>query len=253
MLSTYSIGNEITERDGSNDGAAWSARLAGKVRSLDDTRFVVSALCGLNVIDEDPGSEGGGGNFEINLNSSQELWGEKTADFCKPLDIVGYNYLKDIYESTHAQFPDRVMLGTETHAFNTFDYWAMVEKHPYVIGDCIWAAVDYLGEVGAGKLFWEKDPSPRTFMAPYPWRSSWQSDIDLTGEERPQSVYRQIMWGDVGLSGIYTTHPRHYGESFTGYGWHWQDVRDSWTFDDEYLGNRCRQRCTGPVTRRNFC
>src|SRR5699024_7970564 len=96
---TYSIGNEITERDGSNDGAAWSARLAGKVRSLDDTRFVVSALCGLNVIDEDPGSEGGGGNFEINLNSSQEFWGEKTADFCKPLDIVGYNYLKDIYES----------------------------------------------------------------------------------------------------------------------------------------------------------
>ena len=249
---TYSIGNEITERDGSNDGAAWSARLAGKVRSLDDTRFVVSALCGLNVIDEDPGSEGGGGNFEINLNSSQELWGEKTADFCKPLDIVGYNYLKDIYESTHAQFPDRVMLGTETHAFNTFDYWAMVEKHPYVIGDCIWAAVDYLGEVGAAKLFWEKDPSPRTFMAPYPWRSSWQSDIDLTGEERPQSVYRQIMWGDVGLSGIYTTHPRHYGESFTGYGWHWQDVRDSWTFDDEYLGKPVQTEVYGAGDEAEF-
>lgn len=41
---TYSIGNEITERDGSNQGAEWSAKLAAKVRQLDATRFVTSAV-----------------------------------------------------------------------------------------------------------------------------------------------------------------------------------------------------------------
>ena len=38
---TYSIGNEITERDGGNDGAEWSRKLAAKVREFDSTRFVI--------------------------------------------------------------------------------------------------------------------------------------------------------------------------------------------------------------------
>ena len=46
---SYSIGNEIGERDGRNDGAAWSARLSEKIRSLDPTRFVLSAICGILV------------------------------------------------------------------------------------------------------------------------------------------------------------------------------------------------------------
>lgn len=249
---TYSIGNEITERDGCNNGASWSRRLAEKVRSLDNTRFVTSALCGIFPFQDDVDAGGGGGNFEVNVNPSQERWGETTAAFCEPLDIVGYNYLKDIYESTHRQFPDRVMLGTETYAFNTWDYWEKVETLPYVIGDCIWAAVDYLGEVGVGKVYWEKDQETFDFMAPYPWRTSWQSDIDLTGEQRPQSVYRQIMWGASDRSGIYTTHPRHYGETFSGSGWHWQDVKDSWTFGDEYLGKPVQTEVYGAGDEAEF-
>lgn len=83
-----------------------------------------------------------------------------------------------------------------------------------MIGDCIWAAVDYMGEVGVGKVYWENAHEDFNFMAPYPWRTSWQSDIDLTGEQRPQSVYREIMWGNTKKSGVYTTHPKHFGENF---------------------------------------
>lgn len=249
---TYSIGNEITERDGSNNGAEWSRRLSEKVRSLDPTRFVISALCGVFPFNDDVDAQGGGGNFEVNLNADQKDWGAATAGFCQPLDIVGYNYLKDIYESTHEQFPDRVMLGTETHAFNTYDYWKKVEELPYVIGDCIWAAVDYMGEVGVGKVYWENDREPFAFTAPYPWRTSWQSDIDLTGEQRPQSVYREIMWGASGKSGIFTTHPRHYGEKFSGSGWHWQDVKDSWSFETEYLGKPVQTEVYGAGDEAEF-
>lgn len=229
---TYSIGNEITERDGSNQGAKWSRKLAEKVREFDDTRFVISALCG--VFPEKDDEEGS--NFELNLLQDNSVWNEVTKEFCEPLDIVGYNYLKDLYEGSHEMFPQRVMLGTETHSFTTYDFWQKVEKLPYVIGDCIWAAVDYMGEVGVGKVYWEKEQDEFSFMTPYPWRTSWQSDIDLTGEQRPQSVYREIMWGNREKSGIFTTHPKHFGEKFRGTDWHWYDVNDCWYFEECWLG-----------------
>ena len=232
---TYSIGNEITERDGKNSGAQWSRKLAEKVREFDSTRFVISAVCGV-FPEKDDEESASGGNFDLNLLQNNSAWNEATREYCEPLDIVGYNYLKDIYEESHAMFPDRVILGTETHAFTTYDFWQKVEKLPYVIGDCIWAAVDYLGEVGVGKVYWENDHEPFSFMTEYPWRTSWQSDIDLTGEQRPQSIYREIMWGNTAKSGIFTTHPKHFGENFHGTDWHWYDVNDCWCFENEWLG-----------------
>ena len=73
-------------------------------------------------------------------------------------------------------------------------------------------------------------------MTEYPWRTSWQSDIDLTGEQRPQSIYREIMWGNTAKSGIFTTHPKHFRENFHGTDWHWYDVNDCWCFENEWLG-----------------
>lgn len=233
---TYSIGNEITERDGSNDGAAWSEKLAAKVREFDNTRLVTSAICGVAAELDTEDEESTGTNFDLNLMLDNSVWNKATKEYCKPLDLVGYNYLKDIYEESHEMFPERVMLGTETHAFTTYEYWKKVEDHSYVIGDCIWAAVDYLGEVGVGKVYWENAHEPFSFMTKYPWRTSWQSDIDLTGEQRPQSIYREIMWGNTKKSGIYTTHPSHYGENFMGTDWHWYDVNDCWSFGDEWIG-----------------
>ena len=49
-------------------------------------------------------------------------------------------------------------------------------------------------------------------------------------------VYREIMWGNTKKSGIYTTHPKHFGENFRGTDWHWYDVNDCWCFADEWLG-----------------
>ena len=49
-------------------------------------------------------------------------------------------------------------------------------------------------------------------------------------------VDREIMWGKTKKSGIYTTHPKHFGENFRGTDWHWYDVNDCWCFADEWLG-----------------
>lgn len=228
---SYSIGNEIAERNGKNKGAFWSRQLADKIRSFDSTRFIMSGLCGVFDEDEEPGS-----NFDANTNSDDSKWAELTEAYCEPLDVVGYNYLPARYEADHKLFPERVIVSSESHAFTTYDYWQAVKKHAYVIGDFIWAAVDYLGEVGVGKVYWDKDQEQKTFMAEFPWRTSWQSDLMLTGERRPQSYYRELMWEESNNTYLFTTHPKHYGDNFFGFGWHWYDVDQTWSFPEEFVG-----------------
>lgn len=231
---TYSIGNEISERDGRSDGAAWAKRLADAVRELDSTRFVTSALQNLwraTEIDEEA-------NLNANLNPTadpNDSWGRKTAGYLSALDIAGYNYLYDRYAADRVRFPDRVICGTETHSFNTYDYWKATVENKHVIGDFIWVAFDNLGEAGVGRTVWGSSERP-SFFGEYPWRTCYQGDHDICGFRLPQSFYRKIMWKDSGEPALFTTHPSHYGEEFGGTGWHWYDVLDCWTFDEEYLG-----------------
>ena len=72
-------------------------------------------------------------------------------------------------------------------------------------------------------------------MAEFPWQNCYQGDLDLCGYRRPQSYFREAVWLG-GVSPIFTTHPEHYGEGFTGTEWHWYDVLDTWAFPDAYLG-----------------
>jgi beta-galactosidase len=69
--------------------------------------------------------------------------------------VGGYNYQGKEYEKDHARFPQRVMAGTESTTLEAFDYWGLVEKLPYVIGDFVWTGFDYLGESGLGRAFVE--------------------------------------------------------------------------------------------------
>lgn len=244
----YSIGNEIGERDGTNDGALWAGKLNHKFKSLDPTRLTLSAICNIFEPGKEPRT-----NFDANLQKEKtDIWGEKTKDYAASVDIVGYNYLLDRYEKDHGTFPERVIAGTESHAFNTYEYWEKVKKDSWVIGDFIWAAVDYLGEAGVGKVYWKKQNEPFSFMGAYPWRTSWQSDIMLTGKRRPQSYYRELMWGHTKNTWLFTTHPRHYGDEFYGTGWHWPDVNADWSFEEAFIGRMVRIYAYGPGGEAEF-
>ena len=244
---TYSIGNEIQERDGSSEGYAWAHRIADKIRSLDSTRFVISAING--IFDPDAykkAVEEAGGPDKVNFQNleqrqrERDVWGEKTAGFASALDIVGYNYLYQRYAEDRKKFPGRVIIGTETHPFNTYDYWKATLENPHVIGDFIWTAYDNLGEAGVGRVVWQNSGEDHGFMGGYPWRTCFQGDMDLCGYRTAQSIYREIMWeafeGGSSKMGLYTTHPCHQGETFWGTGWHWRDVEDSWTYGEEWIG-----------------
>ncbi len=213
---SYSIGNEIPESDGLTDGDVWSARLTAEVKKYDMTRPVTSAVF---------------------PNMNQNVWGKRTEGYWAPLDICGYNYLYFRYAEDHKAYPNRVIWGSETQVLNFYKSWKATLENNHVLGDFTWTAYDNLGEAGMGKYLWERDGKVEGIgIAEYPWRACYQGDFDLCGYRRPQSYFREAVWIGGTEPRIFTTHPEHYGEGFTGTGWHWHDVQDSWTFNDSYIG-----------------
>ncbi len=237
---SYSIGNEIEERDSRSDGAVWSEILSNEIRRHDNTRLVTSGVCGFWLTPDKDAPKGyddsNKGMFDT-FENEIDYWAEKTKDYAAPLDIVGYNYLYERYEYDHEKFPERVIWGSETHALNIYHSWEKVKKHNYVIGDFTWTAYDNLGEAGTGRSLWARDGEIKGIsLADYPWRTCYQGDFDLCGYRRPQSYFRERVWKENCPPKAFTTHPMHYGEGFTGTEWHWYDVCDTWTYPDEYIG-----------------
>jgi beta-galactosidase len=227
----WSIGNEILESLGAPEGAAWCQRQADTVRRLDPTRFVTSAVpVHFGEIMER-------GDLSVLFNPSpppedpqKDMWGMATRDFNKPLDVVGYNYLPHRYQVDGIRFPDRVIAGTETFPHMAYYYWNETERLPHVIGDFVWTAFDYLGEAGIGSVNFEGQVG---FGASYPYHLANCGDLDICGYKRPQSYYRDLLWGVRTVPFIGVLDPQHYGKPIAFNPWGWEPVIDSWTFPGE--------------------
>ena len=214
----WSTGNEIVERDGRSDGALWSQKLAAKTRSLDSTRLVTNALCDI----------WGTYNDEFDKEKFPDVWAYRTADFAAPLDIVGYNYLLNRYDGDLAAFPNRFIAGTETFPAQALENWRAVESNPRLIGDFVWTAWDYLGESGIGHSKFDVENTGG--LREFPWEPAFCGDIDICGNKRPQSHYRDFVWSGRTTPYICVTHPENYGKDEKLSGWGWQDLEESWTF-----------------------
>jgi beta-galactosidase len=202
----WSIGNEIPER-GNAEGVATAKMLANYIKSLDETRAITSAVNELNE-DKDP--------------------------YFAQLDVAGYNYAaggdhlkNNIYESDHQRIPGRIMVGTESYPLEAFESWMDVVDHPYVIGDFVWTAYDYIGEASIGWLgYFQK----QSF---YPWNLAYCGDIDICGWKRPQSFYRDALWKDGQIS-LFVTPPvpsfdlNPNKESWAK--WNWLDAVSNWNW-----------------------
>ena len=118
----WSIGNEIKNKE-TAEIVDICRELTGFVKTLDTTRPVTA---GVNSIVD------------------------ATDDFLAPLDVCGYNYCLNRYESDAKRHPDRIIYASESYASQAYDYWKGVEDHSWVIGDFIWTAFDYIGEASIG-------------------------------------------------------------------------------------------------------
>ena len=166
----WSIGNEIPDQFRAE---TTQKMLRDAVLAHDPTRAINQAICG----------DGGA--------VSRDWDGLSDVAF-RHLDVGGYNYRPYKYESDHARNPARVIVGTESYPKDLYEYWSLVEKHPYVIGDFVWTAMDYFGESGVGHAV----PStlPQSILMPWPWYNAWCGDLDVCGFKKSQSYYRDVVW-----------------------------------------------------------
>lgn len=166
----WSIGNEVIERK-KLEVVTTARKLAEHVRSLDPTRPVTSALAS---------------------------W-DKDWEIYDPLaavhDIVGYNYLLQKAPADHQRVPSRVIMQTESYPRDAFENWRLVTGNKYIIGDFVWTALDYLGESGIGRYYYEGEtPGEHYQHNQFPWHGAYCGDIDITGWRKPISHYREMLY-----------------------------------------------------------
>lgn len=235
----WSTGNEIPNRGGLSNGYTTATRLAMTVKALDPSRPVSNGICSFWSGLDDELSKGVNNSQNAMDETSLNMWENGTEPFTNGLDIVGYNYMEDLYEKDHELYPERVILGSENFPKEIGFRWPLVEKLPYVIGEFTWTAWDYLGEAGIGKAVYSEpgDPSapkhPWDIMpdktSPYPWRTANDSDYDICGRLRPQGAYRSVVFGSK-QAHLYTYHPSLYGKNEMTSMWGFPDLLKSWNY-----------------------
>lgn len=169
----WSVGNEVIERK-KIEVVTTARHLRDAVRQWDTTRPVTSALAA--------------------WDSDWEIYDPLAAQ----MDITGYNYMIHKAESDHQRVPERVMMQTESFPRDAFGCWKKVHDREYVIGDFVWTAVDYLGESGIGRYWYDGDVAGEHYHRPmFPWHGAYCGDIDLIGNIKPIGHYRNLLWNDT--------------------------------------------------------
>jgi beta-galactosidase len=204
----WSIGNELNERADSL-GYAIRKELVAEAHRLDSTRPVTEGVC-----------------------EFWDHWGREwstAAPLFNDLDVAGYNYLQKQFEADHAEYPDRIIVSTESYAPEAYVFWQGVEKNPYVIGDFVWTGMDHLGETGCGNSKIAEKPGPRVGLQPWPWYTNNCGDIDLCGNKKPQSYYRDVIWDNSKIEMmVHTPIPEGMVETYSY--WGWPDEYPSWNW-----------------------
>lgn len=255
----YSIGNEIPET-GNQFDAQWGKLLADKIRSLDDSRYVTNSVnLMLSIMDhmgeimekaaqsgamegsaQGDTAEAIGENAEINSMMSNmgdmmdrliasDIAGKATEEAFGQVDIAGYNYATCRYERDAELYPNRIIVGSETYPRDLDVNWELVEKHPYLIGDFSWTAWDYLGEAGIGKITYG-NPQGMSFYAAYPYKAAYCGDMNLIGDRRPVSYWREIIWGFRKAPYLAVQPPKYHGVEHGMTNWSMTDAVRSWNW-----------------------
>jgi beta-galactosidase len=203
----WSIGNEIPERV-TPSGLETRKMLVKRVHELDPTRKVTEA---------------------IHLTPK---WEEKTPAAFAALDVAGYNYEWKRYEADHKTYPERVMYASESNPSEILECWNLTEKHPYVIGDFVWTAMDYIGEAACGIATIVSDKNDASNVRLWPWFNANCGDLDLIGDKKPQSYYRDIVWRNSRIEMV-SRKPIPTGKFERISNWGWPDVERSWNWPGE--------------------
>ncbi len=229
----WSTGNEIPQKTGRGGGYYIATDIANKIRSLDSSRPVTHALCSLWDNKEEYELELAENSFEADR---LDCFARATAVTADTADIIGYNYLEYRLEKDLIRFPNRVIINTETFPICAYTTVKQLLANPRIAGDFVWTAWDYFGETALGHV--EYGEKRGVFMLEYPYHIANCGDIDMLGNRKPQSYYREIAWGLRRDPYIAVRHPSVCHIPYHISGWGFYDCEPSWCFEG-YEGVNC--------------
>ena len=209
----YSLGNEVAET-GQKEGIEFFQAMQDLCHKLDPYRKVTTGVniffnylhaLGFGVYtdkkaEEEPNKKVGSEFF----NNLAGLFGatfmktmallpgcdKKTKDCFGVMDVAGYNYGILRYKGDLKKYPSRVILGSETFCSDAYKFYNLAKKNNALIGDFVWAGMDYLGEVGIGS--WEYKDYAKDFLGKVGWVSAGSGRLDLLGNPLGEALYTKV-------------------------------------------------------------
>lgn len=252
----YSIGNEVSE-PAKAEGVEKTKEMVAYLHKEDNTRpvtggfnlmIIANAQKGKGVYKEEGGRDDSADQKMQGMNSTMfnfitNLVGtgmNKTANSKKAdkatspcldeLDIAGYNYASGRYPLEGKAHPNRLIMGSETFPQDIAKNWKMVKEYPYLIGDFMWTAWDYLGEVGLGAWAYTKDGTG--FNKPYPWLLADTGAFDIIGNPNGELFLAQAAWGQTKKPLIGVQPVNHPGIKPARMTWRGTNALPSWSWQN---------------------
>ena len=209
----YAIGNEVSET-AQKKGIDLCEEMVEYCHTLDNTRLVT---CGVNIFfnylsslgfgvysdekaEKEPKKEVGSAFFNsiagifgskfMKMGATLRGSDRKTREAYAVMDMAGYNYGILRYKKDLKKYPDRVILGSETFCSDAYKFWELAKSNKAIIGDFVWSAIDYLGEVGLGA--WEYKNYAPDFSHGVGWLTAGAGRIDITGRSYGEMAYTRV-------------------------------------------------------------
>ena len=256
----YSTGNEVAET-AQEKGIRFTGQMTEYLNKLDETRPVT---CGINIFfnflssigfgvysDEKAEKEakaaeakhGKGKKSAVGSEFYNKLacvMGDKFMKFGATLypcdlktrgayanmDIAGYNYGIWRYRHDVKKYPNRLILGSETFCKDAWLFWKLANELPQVVGDFVWAGMDYIGETGMGA----PEYGDYRLTASETQMTGGNGRIDITGKRRAEAAYTLVALGQEAgpLIGV-TPVDRTDNPNLTG--WSLTKAVESWSWN----------------------
>ena len=161
-------------------------RLAACIRAVDSSRPVTGALAGVVMSNE--------------------------TEYPEAVDVVGYNYTEDRYDTDHKKYPNRIIYGSETR--NDFAAWKAVRDKEHIFGQFIWTGTDYLGESGA-----------------WPSRGLHTGLLNFANYPKPRGKFREAHWSTEPMVyiGTYRRGRGRWGDHLS------IDAFDQWNYKEDQM------------------
>lgn len=152
----------------------------------------------------------------------------KTREAFANMDIAGYNYGILRYKSDLKKYPERFILGTETFCSDAYTFWELAKVNPRIIGDFVWAGMDYMGETAVGAWVYPEympEGSPEEG-----WLTAGSGRYDILG----LPVYGEVAYTKVAFEQVdgplMAVRPVHMRGQHSPSAWKMTDALNSWTF-----------------------